>query len=47
MRKKTMNKNKVNKESQNVQTARDKGVNSTDLLGYIYGFDKFPLKLLA
>lgn len=29
---KTMNKNKINKESKNVETVRDKGVNSTDWL---------------
>ena len=28
-----MNKNKTNKESQNVETANNEGVNSTDLLG--------------
>lgn len=29
-----MNKNKISKEFENVQTSRDKGVNSTDWLGY-------------
>lgn len=33
MAKKTDNNSKINKESGNVQTAHDKGVNSTDLLG--------------
>jgi hypothetical protein len=30
-----MKKNKISKESENVETARDKGVSSTDLLGSV------------
>ncbi len=40
MANKTNNLNKINMESENVQTARDKGVNSTDWLDIIF---KIPI----
>ncbi len=34
MAQKTMNKNKINNKSKDVEIARDKGVTSSDLLGF-------------
>lgn len=42
MANKTIDKNKINKESGNVKTARDKGVSSTDLLNYLSISTKLP-----